>query len=145
MELKDWLQLIGLLIAVAALVVTAYSVDRTRRTARAQFWLNLRDQFSKHFEVHQKLRPGGEWTGEGQGPKPPQEWSQLEACMGLFEHCEVMLREGLIDLRTFSEIYGYRVNNILANKTIVREKLIKAQEGWKQFINLTQRLGMRIE
>jgi hypothetical protein len=142
-EIKDWVQLVGLLVAIGALIFTAYSVDRNRRTVRAQFWLNLRDQFSKHLEVHLKLRPGGEWAGTGKGPSSAQEWAQLEAYMGLFELCEIMLREGLIDLKTFSLIYGYRVRNILANEVIVQEKLLKAKEGWTQFINLTRRLGLK--
>jgi len=64
--------------------------------------------------------------------------------MGLFEHCEVMLREGLIDLKTFSSIYRYRVKNILANKVIVQEKLVKEKKRWTEFIRLTHRLGLRI-
>ena len=90
-----------------------------------------------------KLGPGGEWAGTGKGPSNPQEWAQLEAYMGLFEHCEIMLREGLIDLKTFDLNYGYRIKNILANEVIVREKLVKAKEGWPQFISLIHRLDIK--
>jgi hypothetical protein len=41
-------------------------------------------------------------------------------------------------------LYGYRVKNIVDSELIVQEKLVKAKEGWKDFISLVGRLGMKI-
>ena len=92
MEIKDWLQFLGLLVAIGALVFTAYTVDRNRRRSAHNSAQPARP--CSHFEPHLKLRPGGEWAGTGKGPINAQEWAQLEAYMGLFEHCEIMLRYG---------------------------------------------------
>ncbi|MBM4354892.1 MAG: hypothetical protein FJ109_14065 [Deltaproteobacteria bacterium] len=141
METKDVFEVVALAIAVVSLVYTAYSVHQGKKTARAQFWLDLRDRFSQHDQVHRALRPGGEWTRPETGPKSPDDWARLEAYMGLFEHCELMLGQGLIDFPTFKAIYGYRVHNILANKVIAEEKLVKRRDGWSHFLALVERLG----
>ena len=44
--------------------------------------------------------------------------------MGLFEHCEVMLKEGLLNQRIFANSYRYRIMNLLANPQIVEAKMI---------------------
>lgn len=144
MTLRALLEVAGLAIGVASLAYTAYSVAMGRKTARAQFWLDLRDRFAKHDPVHRKLRPGGEWAEPGSGPKSAEDWADLEAYLGLFEHCEVMLAERLIDLSTFQAIYEYRIRNILANHAIVQEKLVKRAAGWLRFINLVRRLRLQI-
>jgi hypothetical protein len=69
---------------------------------------------------------------------------KVEAYMGLFEHCKAMLDDGLIDWSTFESIYAYRIDNILANPVIVREKLINEKDGWKVFIELVKRLGRNV-
>lgn len=80
--------------------------------------------FFKHDVVHRRLRPRGVWT-DGSGPATPEEWAEVEPYMGLFEHCEVMLQQRLIDEKTFRETYAYRLNNLVANDTIRTEKLVR--------------------
>jgi hypothetical protein len=96
--------------------------------------------FARHDEVHFKLRPGGQWAQANSGPQNPEEWARLEDYMGLFEHCESMLRRGLIDAETFKAIFSYRIYNILSNQRIVRAKLIENRDGWELFIRLLGRL-----
>jgi len=73
------------------------------------------------------------------------EWAQVEAYMGLFEHCEKMLEKHLIDERQFREIYKYRLNNLVANDTIRVKKLIERVEGWKSFLALLKRMGIELK
>ena len=123
---------------------TARGLLLTARTARAQFWLQLRDQFSRHDAVHQKLRPGGEWSESQGAPNSAAEWTALESYMGLFEHREVMLADGLIDEKTFESIYAYRLRNIVSNQVIVREKLVERRQGWMTFIALLRRMSIEV-
>jgi len=58
-EIKDAVELAGVFIALAALIYSARSLSFSSRTARAQFWLALRDEFSRHDKIHRRLRPGG--------------------------------------------------------------------------------------
>ena len=55
-----------------------------------------------------------------------------------------MLKHDLIDIEAFKSSYGYRIDNILANRRIVEEKLIKRKGGWRDFIELADRTGRKI-
>src|SRR6185295_20399331 len=108
----------------------------------------LRSQFIRHDPVHRHLRPGGKWsrqpftpsTVEGPGPESVEDWADVEAYMGLFEHCETLFRAGLIDSATFSAIYRYRMINIYANQRVRVEKLERNARGWKRFLALMDRM-----
>jgi hypothetical protein len=62
--------------------------------------------------------------------------------MGLFEHCEVLIQAGLLNSDMFKSLFGYRVENILANSRIVHSKLICEQDGWRDFLSLIKRLHL---
>jgi hypothetical protein len=64
--------------------------------------------------------------------------------MGLFEHCERLLEDGLLDEATFESIYAYRLQNIVVNKRIREVKLIDRSEGWTDFLKLLYRFRHRI-
>jgi hypothetical protein len=141
MTLSDWANIstiIASLGALGALSYTAYQVSVSSKISRANFWLELRNQISNHSEIHLKLR-NEEWSNDDEKFPPEQDWSKLEAYMGFFEHCETMLDQKLIDWATFNDIYGYRIQLILLNPIIVREKLINRRSGWKRFLKLTAR------
>jgi hypothetical protein len=144
-NVKDIATIVGLVVACVSLVFTAVNTRLGSRTNRARFWLDLRDRFTRHDSVHRRLRPGGSWA-DGAGPTTPEEWADVEAYMGLFEHCEVMLHQHLLDEETFNEIYGYRVENILANDVIRCAKLVPPlAAGWKHFLALVKRMDYKIE
>ena len=142
-EVKDIVTMVGVVIAAVSLAFTGVNTRATLKTNRARFWLDLRERFAKHDDVHRQLRLGGLWTN-GKGPESAEDWARLEAYMGLFEHCEVMLDQGLIDERTFREIYAYRLRNIVANDIIRREKLHRQASGWVRFLALLKRVGIEV-
>jgi hypothetical protein len=143
-EMKDIATIVGVLVAATSLAFAAINTRLTLRSNRARFWLDLRDRFAKHDAVHRRLRPKGAWT-EGSGPATPEEWAEVEAYMGLFEHCEVMLHQRLIDEKTFREIYAYRLNNLVANDVIRNEKLVLRAEGWQRFLALLRRMKIELK
>ncbi len=106
------------------------SAEANRQNAQAQratFWLDLRRMFASHDKVHRKLRRRGEWTKPGREDEPAigsDNEADLIAYMGLFEHCEYMLEDELIDEGTFKRIYAYRLNALLRNNR-VKQKLAK--------------------
>src|SRR5262245_9066353 len=116
--IKDTASIVGVAIAAIALVFTAINTSVTAQANQARFWLELRTHFYRFDDVHRKLRPGGEWSGGAGGPSNVEECAQTEAYMGLFEHCESMLEQNLIDEGQFRDIYSYRLRNIVANTTI---------------------------
>jgi hypothetical protein len=142
MNAGNIIQLMGIIVALIALGWTAYGVHLNRKTKQAEFWLRLRDDFTRYDEVHLKLRPGGDWSRANTGPQSVDEWIKVEGYMGLFEHCESMLSQGLLNEKVFIESFKYRVANLYANPTIKQEKLVKRASGWTRFIELGDRLGL---
>jgi hypothetical protein len=143
LSLAEWASIatiVGIIIALLAVYYTARQVHQNTRISRGQFWLDLEKMFSHHDEVHIKLRPGGAWAFQGAGPASVEDWAKVEDYMGLFEHCELMLRKGLLDWETFGAIFSYRLHNIVANEAIVDAKLRRERDSWQAFIRLLKRL-----
>lgn len=146
MNLQEWTniaQIAATTISAFALFYAGWQVTLSTRVNRAQFWLELRKMFHEHKDVHTKLRDGGEWAADGSGPSNPAEWANLEAYMGLFEHCERMMDEGLLDIKTFKSIYEYRIHNIVSNSIIYQAKLIDEVAYWTDFIALMKRCDIK--
>lgn len=143
-QLKDLAAILGIVVAIGSLAFAALGIWLTGKTNRARFWLDLRSAFAKHDDVHRRLRTGGDWA-ENKGPKNSDEYFQLEAYMGLFEHGEIMLDQGLIDERTFREIYRYRLVNLVANDWVRIEKLCHHADGWPRFIALLKRMNVQFK
>ena len=167
MQLRDWADVatiissIGVLAAVGALLFgwkqLKHSVKETKHSAensKAQFWLDLRKMFRYHIEIHSKLRRGSDYAKRQSRPECcnqneswpccNDEWVKVEAYMGLFEHCEGLLEDKLIDEKTFSDIYKYRVVNIIANKKIESQKLVEEGKDWRRFRALARRFGLEL-
>jgi hypothetical protein len=140
--LKDIAEIIGIGMAVVTLIISLISISRARKIERAKFWLDLRDRLAKFNDIHLALCPGGEWDGNTGSPATYREWRQLEAYMGLIEHCSRMIDDWLLDWETFKVIYSYRIRNIARNPYIAQEKLINAASGWEAFLKLTKKLGI---
>lgn len=138
--IRDLATILGVIVGAASLVLTARNTRRTALASRARFWLDLRSSFATHDEIHRKLHPRGEWKNPR--PPTPEEQFEVEAYMGLFEHCEIMLAQGLIDEETFKEVYRYRLINIVENDWVRVEKLCNIPSGWKRFIALLARMEL---
>lgn len=136
---------LGTIIALFILCLTLKQIKQSTDVSRGQFWLELEKMFTSHDEVHMKLRPDGEWSKNLEGPVKPEDWVKVDDYMGLFEHCEIMIRKGLIDEQTFKDIFSYRLDNLLHNSVIVRKKLLGEERNkWGNFLRLIQHLDMKI-
>lgn len=91
--------------------------------------------------THAKLRPSGQWGRNKGGPSGNEEWAEVDDYMGFFEHCELLLRAGSIQLSEFELLFGYRVTNLIRNDIIYKAKLIETKEDWKLFVALHARLN----
>jgi hypothetical protein len=142
--LKDIATICGVIVGAVSLVVAARNTGLTKRSNRARFWLDLRNMFADHDDVHRKLRPGGAWASAGSGPNTPEEWADVESYLGLFETCEDIIRARLIDLESFRRSYEYRIRNIVGNDRIRQEKLVSRGQYWARFNRLAGRLGVEV-
>jgi hypothetical protein len=135
--------ILGWITAVVSLLYTAWQAKKNTQTNQARFWLELRRMFlDYHNDVHSNLLEGQPWHGSDTSPTD-EDMPKVINYMGLFEHCKLMLDDGLIDWKVFAGIYAYRIDNILSNNKIVRSQLspgARREEGWKDFCALVNKL-----
>src|SRR5918912_1611258 len=113
MDVSHWSDIATIIVAIIAVITlsytavqvtlakqasrtTAYQVELAEKTTRGQLWLQLRQLFTNYDEIHIKLRPNGEWYRSDLEPTNA-DMPKVEVYMGLFEHCERLLEDGLID------------------------------------------------
>lgn len=65
--ISNWVTIIGLPIAVITLAIAAGQYIYSKKIEEANFWLDLRQAFSMHNDVHLKLR-NGIWSKPDAGP-----------------------------------------------------------------------------
>ena len=135
-------QVLGAIGTVGGIFYAAAQLRHSASTSRAAFLLQLEDMSHDHDAVQAKLLPKGAWTEKGAGPVTPIEWVQAEDYLGFFEHCEIQMRQGSLDPRVFWHLFGYRIENIIANELIVREKLIGERQHWLLFWALLRRFRL---
>jgi hypothetical protein len=145
LHLLEWSNLATIIsapTAVFALLFAGLQLRRTLAVERGRFTLEIERMLASHDRTHLRLRPGGDWFGTGRGPATIEEWGPVEDYMGLFEHCEILIQSGLLNPTMFKRLFGYRIENILANPVIVRKKLVEEKGGWIDFLMLVKRLHL---
>ena len=144
--LASFATILGIPIAVLALVYAALQLRKSARIAKGQFLLQIENQSTLHDEVHHKLFPDGEWgVNKGGSPHSIQDTKEVADYLGFFEQCEYLIQTRCLDFSTFKKIYGYRVKNILSNTVIVESKLQgETRKFYELFISLCTRLGHRV-
>jgi hypothetical protein len=138
---------LGVWYAAKALNYAAKTLNDSIKVSRAQFFATVRGLLSKYDEVHTKLRPDGAWGSPHTtaGPQTAAEWASVELYMGLFEYCERLLDQGLLNQHDFDCNLRYRVCNIVANRVIRETKLCPPLVNeWRDFVALCKRCGIKI-
>jgi hypothetical protein len=153
-SLADWASLatiVGVPIGIFAALFAGLQLKRTLVVERGKFLLELERMLAEHNVVHLRLRPGGDWwsptnvtTRSVQGPMSASDFAAVEDYMGFFEHCEILIRTGCIDLTAFKKLFGYRIANIIANPLIAYYKLHKERKDWGDFLSLADRLKLNV-
>jgi len=146
LNLEDWRNLATIVAATIAAVSLWSGARQLRKNAltnHGQFLLELEKMSQNHDEVHNKLRPGGEWDDGISGPEASDEWSRLEDYLGFFEICEILIQDGSISEDKFKVLFEYRLSNIVSNQTIVTAKLVNEREDWKTFSKLLERFDLQ--
>jgi hypothetical protein len=135
---------------VESLALAARAQRENTIIAHAQFLVAVRGIFINYDDVHASLRPQGIWAPKEnekyalKGPENAAEWARVEVYMGTFEYCEKLIGHGLLDQEDFAALYRYRIQNLLRNGVIVREKLHNHQPYWTDFCRLCERLRVDI-
>jgi hypothetical protein len=145
LEQISWLATaLGAPTAIGALVFAGLQLRRTFLIERGRFLLELERMSATYDKTHIRLRPGGDWSDRVTGPASAQEWADLEDYMGFFEHCELLIKAGILEQNHFNRLFGYRLRNIVANETRVEAKLVKEGSDWTDFRSLARRINITL-
>jgi hypothetical protein len=143
----DVVVLIGILLALAAIVVALLQLKDAHKTAAeqmeasnqyaiAQNWIALRAILTAYDDIHANLRPRGNWHRSKEKPDTVQDWARTELYMGTFEFMEELVEKKMLDLDHVKDWYKYRVENILLNPRIAKYKLVDNSDSWRRFDKL---------
>lgn len=144
MTLEHASQIAEIVASMAAVIGLFYAVVQLQKNARiaeGQFLIELTKMFAEHEDVHIKLRPAGDWRNGKANPDTVKDWTAIDNYMGLFERCEILMRQKTLDPSVFAVLFGYRLTNILSQPAIVEKKLVGGERKyWGDFIRLLDRL-----
>lgn len=138
---SDMLPFATLITAIAALGALGFynlQLFQTKRINRANFWLQLKQLFFEpsRFDIHIRIMENG------LGDKISEKDSAIiDDYLGIFEICLLMINENVIDLGTFKTIYKYRLDYILRNELVVKEKLISEGKYYKKLFDLYSKVS----
>jgi hypothetical protein len=143
-----WVGSMAGLLAVAVGIFALWYADKQVKLGRdqrshasslalGQFLLQLDEAFHRHQDAHLYLRPGGQWYETADRPTD-DEMPAAEAYMGLFERIKIMIDLNLLSADVVERLYGYRVANIWHNDRIMRKKLVKHCDDWRDFLALVR-------
>ncbi|MEI6752161.1 MAG: hypothetical protein WCK78_03240 [Paludibacter sp.] len=138
--ISAWVTIIGLPIALVTILVAFRQFRYSKKISEAKLWLELRQSFLVHNEVHLKLRNGGDWAIKKSKPTTVEDWAKIDAYLGQFELCHLMLEKCLIESDMFKSQYDFRLYNILHNAEIV-EYINHDATDWEKFIKLCRSFG----
>jgi hypothetical protein len=136
--------LLVVLIVIWQLRKVIWQLKDTNKNTRGQLWLMLRDLMSQYDDIHLNFLPGGKWHGSSTQPDTTSEWGRTQSYMGLFEYCDEMIKDGLLDEGRFGDWYKHRIEAILTNPRIVTYELQKRANDWKKFTELCKTLKIKI-
>lgn len=131
---------LGFVATVAGVVWAAFTLRSTQRTTKGQFLVDLAPPFRDFFDLHVRLRRGGDWWPEGHAGPSDGDWAELEQYMGLFERMWILIEGKSLDLDVVDRLYAYRVKNIVKNGDVRTKKLEELASGWTDFISLWRAL-----
>lgn len=136
--IASWAQVVvvafGFLFAYKQLKLQAN--DAKGRTA-----LDLRLQFLQYINITSNLVPGGKW--EDGIPSGKETNELINHYLGLFEHCEYLIRLGVMDIDFFCVSHLPKLNNAVCNEYIKSNILDNAQ-NWGMLFDLCNRPQIKL-
>lgn len=133
MELANWAELIGAVVSAVALIVIGVQVRDSRKIAKGQFLLNLDAEFREHDEIYyvmlEKVRIIDDRI----------KINKLIRYLGLFERIDSLVRDGILTIRQVNSLYGYRLDDVLANDAIYG-MICEYNHKWGDLIHLLREI-----
>jgi len=131
MSLERILSIVSTIILIFALFVSISEFRKNNNISKSNFLLELREKFmiERRLRIYKALR----------NEEKIEDWTDLDDYLGLFEICEIMIKNKTIEFQNFEKLYKYRLRNILCNKEVVFYKLVEESDSWIDLYSLLDR------
>lgn len=139
MTIAEVLTAVGLAFAGGGLIYAAQQLRASRKIARIEFVLRIYEMMQQYNDVHVRLVGKGNWSGD-EGPSTEEEWARVDRYMGLFEPIQMLLEDGLVNIKMVDTLYGHRVLALVRNPVIAHRNLDEKSYRWGKFISLWKAL-----
>ena len=129
-----------LIATISSIWIAIRQMKKQSKLTNAANHIELRKMFSEpnRFMVHANLRPDGDWQKDDV-KESDINWVLVDDYLGLFENCEKMLQDKVLDDDVFRNTYLYRLKNVLANSLVMSNKINNPDENWILFKELIDR------
>lgn len=137
------LTLINTLVAAIGLYFVALELRRTRKTTKGEFLLHLDEILNSFDDVTQATFEKSWIPSESISDDKETgtiSWARTNNYMGLFERIMLLIDDKILDLETFSRLYGYKVRYLILNEAAYN-KLVEKGVGWVLLIRLAKNLA----
>ena len=98
-----WAFIVTIIVNIITLITSKKKTIKNNKLTKANIHIELRKLFSEknRFNVHLNLRPGGKWSNNNLDNLTNEEWGFIDDYLGLFEVCETMLSDKILDKDLF--------------------------------------------
>lgn len=136
------------LYASTFIVISAYlalqSLFNKKDIDEGKALLDIRLLLERYNDIHQNFR--GEYGAWIDGVpdfedkiKGNETWARIDAYLGIFELCGILIEKGTISMDNFKSQFGYKLKNAMNVKN-VREKIENEASSWKELYKLANRM-----
>jgi hypothetical protein len=102
------------------------------KIARGEFLLHIDEMLLRyHRGIYLRLYPG-----DPSLLAFPRDYPAMVMYMGLFERIKRLCDDRILDIGLINKLYGYRIDDIIANPTVYQELVRDMCYGWVDFISL---------
>lgn len=112
---------IGILVGALSLAALFYQMRKNTRVNEAMFMLELERVYSEHRAVFQRFHPEGDWGDHSAGPHDQSDWSSVIAALGFFEHCEIVIRNSVVQERDIFDCFAYDAAMVASHPWVISE------------------------
>jgi hypothetical protein len=138
------------LLAATFIVIPAYvglvSFISKLHYQEGEALLNLRKLLSEpeNLEIHKKLRgDSGDWAhGIPEAEKDKDTWRKIDNYLGILEFMNILIDKGVLSPKNFNNQFGYRAENVYANKDITEYIKLYECKDWENLMHLFRKMKL---
>ena len=135
-------------LAISVYIATISLINK-KEIDEGKTLLDIKLLLENYNDIHLKFRgETGEWIRKvpeiKDKAKSIEIWAKIDAYLGTFELCGILVDKGTISLANFNSQFGYKLRNILSVEN-VRSRINYERSSWSELIKLATKMNIPID